>query len=919
MTLRPRPTQGAPSGSPPPSRPKPDKTLLAPVGLVLVAILFAPQLIAVMGRPVEDTQGHEAVGYNRVVRLFAARGWLISHRNGNDPDEPVVTVSRRIQNDVGDYSRHSFLRHDIEANDATLWQFGPRGVRGIDPSAHRVIGPFAQVNVWRGAVNFRNPPRSDVIIASAAGDRFRLLPNPTGWSRTDRAPPAKEIAAFAALTSPVGLSNEAAQGDQHAPIDAQSIVFRGADGAPVASLLLVGNQTLVRVPDGGSVKVFVADTQVRPAGDAVAFAPLLPRQVLKLVSNDGRIAQFELATEDARMSIYESQDHRQRPEFAEPLAKTLEAAMTRLMQEDPDPARWAVAPLNTSLDGPLQKEAQTLLSERSRKLRDDLKAPHSFRSAALVMDAKTGEILAAASFPATLDDLAPNERQSDSALKLLDRNHNVTRMAIGSVAKIPFSSAILDTQPGLGALIIPGSGGANFNEILGQTLESELVEDATQSPVDLTTFIKWSSNKFASTLMLMASAPDPFRPGPFPSSPGYFLGKTPILQLPDGAFHTASLGNGYRLVTDGRSPVVQLTWVPHMATLFDLPNMVSVGSRDDDPDSTADFDLSPWRGVLGPRHDRATRGFLDIAPQREAFGMAIINNLRNDYLQLIMGGNRSTWTTVKVAEVFSRVVTKHVVNASFVANADTQAPAKMPYSADGLAQKEREHILCAMQRVGSGGTGRLLAPSLAKLEHRAPSGETIRVFAKSGTPTLEHDLASPSNRAVNEMINLRIVRIDSLREVRVLGAEKSDVVAITAALSKNGDAREVLRRYRLSAGEVAGYVQGLSGARRTLLAEDGEGGYFVKPDLKPDSGDGGVFAFTMARYRGDESEPFRALTVVVNMQAKVNGVKRNPATELVQQWLAKPRLFQLLMETPTPASTPTPVPLGGHALDDCST
>ena len=892
---------------PPPPR---DAGRILGVAAILLMVLFAPGLLAILGRPSSGSDNHEATGYNRVVGLLGSRGWLISHRDEEERGQPVVTVSHRLQREQASFKpfyRNSFLRVDIQADNPSLWQFAGRRVKGVDPNAHSVIGPFAQQRLWRGDVLFRGEVHRDLVLEGDNGKQFVFLPRDPGWA-PETGLPATGVA------HPFTTKLE----------DAPSVGFTLLDpsGAAMGSVIRVGDTLVVAVEDPAVGEVAVERTPVSPRELHVAYRPIRPEERLVLRALDGRQATYKFSDSAQNLSTFEGPGHRRRAPGVDPFAAPLEAAMSRAVQTgEPD---WSSRSIRTSLDRQLQIQTQADFSLFCTRLRDGLEGKHTFRGAVLAMDALTGEVLTAASFPATRGDLTTEERASSEGLRLLNQNYNFTRLNIGSAAKIPFSMAIMDTFPDLRTLVIPPGPGKRFSEVLGQRIEPpDLPDDPTPGPMHFNEFIRLSSNRYASALFLLASAPSLTTFGKIEAGPGgYQINGVSHATLPEGAYYTVPTPGGPQLNRTAYSPISQMAWVPRMARLFDLPHMSDVGEHGDRLGGGFDlYDVGPWDGLIQHRRDPTFRGFLEVSPELESFGMSSIHSLRNDYLQLILGGGRSRWTSLKVAESYSRIVTGRMIRSSFLQTGSAPNFDPVPFRADaGVAAAREQTLLPAMEEVWrvSGGTASgLMGPAFSEIVKGAPPGETIRVFAKTGTPTLETDRASPENRAVNDLLDLRILRVDPYSaRLTVRGVASGDRAVVLRALRGDDDARDIISHYRVRGEDVANYIVSLGTAQRRGLLVKEDDTYFVAPDVR-ETGEAGILAFVIARYRNGDPRPVRAITVVVNVQAKLpEGAagRVNPATQFAAGLVRSPRMKALLYQPlgdARPGTTPPAVAAPG--------
>ena len=851
-----------------------------PAAALVPLMLAAPLLTRALHRTAPSGSYVEASGYGAIVAgLLAPRGWLVGDAApANDlTAAPVVQVGLSAPDAFGAFYSHSYLAEDILANNPALWTFADGRLAGVDPTAHRLPRPFADQRIWRGDLDYATAAAPAPVLA---GDGLELEPQP----------PAPF--ALARLPASIAYVDLDASGPQAARAQ---IVRARVHGRIVASFWLVGDEVVVRAIAAPEVETVIAGRLATPSDEGAGLDALGPGQDVVFRLAGGGERRLRLSQANTSLSRYLPFSTPDRAFAGAPpaLARPFADAMNYWMAADPNVAEGlASLKVTTTLDGPLNAAAQTALAAEATGLAGEV-ADASFRSAATIMDARTGDILALAS--STGDAPSP-------------RNQNFVRLPIGSAAKIPFAAAILNWSPRLATLKLASASAPLLPSVLGVDLCSPAgcrpMERARRAfheeavgigRIGFCSFIQHSSNKYGTALLLLASSPDPFQQGDIPSGEPFDLGgASGRTRLPPLMFPYQGRDDGGALV--GPPPLLsaQLGWIGQLSQLFDLPLVERTSAPGDTRDDIADYDLAVWGGLLG-EHRQGISGFKQISPERESFALNTVADLRNDYLTLILGGGRSRWSTVKLAEVFARVVMNRPVRANLF---QAQPPPQAAWTP--LRDDVRAELLAGMRAVPATGTARTLWPQIAALQARLPMGEEIRVFAKTGTPTIAEQARSSANQAADFLMRQRQL---------TLGADGR----LRPAFASNAVALAHWRADPLISARLASL--GLT-AQAALAALSGQSEHAVRSanralSLDPDvawTHDGGVFAFVIGRYRAGapDGAPERAYAVAINMQQRV---AKGPNTSIaVARRLISGALGDALVAGASPAGPRAPSP-----------
>jgi hypothetical protein len=186
---------------------------------------------------------------------------------------------------------------------------------------------------------------------------------------------------------------------------ALSICLKDGDAPPhaVGSVILIGDQAVVRVQTPSILDIRVGARDVRPRADGeVTLTPLPQGETLTLRTGQ---SVLRLRLDGGAGDIAHSEPSGARAYFPalQPLAQPIERVM----------ADRRSAPLRLSLDARLQQAAQDALSAGAATVRASPpseakpEASDAFKAAVTVMDTTSGQVLAVASWPLAEADLAP--------------------------------------------------------------------------------------------------------------------------------------------------------------------------------------------------------------------------------------------------------------------------------------------------------------------------------------------------------------------------------------------------------------------------------------------------------------------------------------------------------------------------------
>lgn len=448
-----------------------DTLLLAFFALMLGLILLvcvAPGLSRGPG-PDGYWQQQEGEGYPAIVQRLVDEGVLVLRTLPRRPGEPP---RRRIEVDeaaaralvltdaLGSCDRKAKVRfqkattlcRDTARADPMIWRLTQDELLGMRVDAHRLLESGYRRQ-------FRDYGVSYAGAASAPSAAWVLV------EQGARTPDAPSDATRVVCGSPM-------LGVARATCFDQLVMVRGED----AGLLMRNGR---RGAAGRPLALRSGDVIRLAAAPRAPSYQLLPSpQALSVVAPDGRRVR------DPR------------------LATVLEQIDTGLFEQ---------------VRGTIRRDLQALAQARLEATLEPSTANEpvgTLRGAILLMDGMTGEIAAAASYPARQSHLSARDRAQLTRLDWVRQNQNFELLLPGSAAKVPFAAAIVGAYPNLaGTKTQNGIHCIRWHQFMRDGTARPWSADCPRggkyvdsgpSPVDLEMFIQRSNNFYAFSLLRQA-------------------------------------------------------------------------------------------------------------------------------------------------------------------------------------------------------------------------------------------------------------------------------------------------------------------------------------------------------------------------------------------------------------------------------
>ncbi|KOR31931.1 hypothetical protein TI05_10470 [Achromatium sp. WMS3] len=697
----------------------------------------------------------------------SASGTNSTASNTNPP--PVATEDEK------EWYKSSYLKEDVRRfneEPAYSWTFVISNVGcelvGIHERAHRISMPFATKDPWKGDIYY-NGQASGVVLKSIkreltlyqpakAGKKSARLRSTRLGQKDSIGSERIELRSRRGSVAAIRHTTERLGGQ----LVVKNLLRSHADGAiglmgykiPLGrhAWLSTGDWLQVRGTNSKDKEVFVyVDTTSLPVASAMH----------RRNGDDVR------SNQDDQLGWFYDPDTDEPIPFVNGLAQRIGVV------------------LNEDLEGPkidrdfhvqltINPQLQRALSTKFHKICDGyryrINGGNPFKAGLTVMNGKTGDILATATYPWP-EDIPYGTR--DRARMLL--NQNFIRHPIGSIIKPIIFSAITHTHPYLASLKLRGYGSNKKHEdilyckvkpgyqIHGMGFAGKKSKRRSGG-VDFVMALAKSSNKYTVELATLAlAAGDNAIKG---SDNINWRGRSSISINGGGLKVTPDFSSYMELPNKTKTPIEcrQLKDMENLAYLKALERITGVPTyagraptnvRQDKPNAIYDaylaqrYDTVPLQPLLNhfignSQNTWEVKALLTgIAPEQVNLGFNYLRNFRQDYVSLVLGSGNSSWTNIQLAAAMSNLITDTIVKPRLIAtllDKDKQAiPANMPpIKRLNLNSKVRDKLLRGLAGVVSSGTaGRLRRPLRTLQRHLEPTGYRVFVFSKTGTPSVE--------------------------------------------------------------------------------------------------------------------------------------------------------------------------------------
>ncbi len=704
--------------------------------LIVAAVLCAAVLLLARTDQAEQPKVTMAGKYAQLVNeVFIPRRWLrLEDRAGrNGPGLVWVPPQDPQERELAErYLQRSYLGEDVErfnnprsAADRQLFGI-EQGRLQVNPDAHVFVSPFQQRGRWTGRLYFAGgATQANLLLQSLDVEPQLIEVAPLDQPFAAARETAVDVPLFAMQRMP--------------EINATLLRFLDSRRREVALACRVGDGMVVRLKAEDSqtpVRVRINGRLLAQGRNSVHH---LPRRAVLLFENEKldtrggaqrrawivREAQDPNLIYDARSDVWHGGERN-------PLLPRVTEALSAAVRANADDVEQSVT---LTLSRTAEQAASEVLRDSVATVRTGKRSLSDARAAITLMDATSGALLALPSWPQSTP-------TADSGAESLPENHNFTRLAPGSVAKVLYSAALLETHKDLLTLevnVLPDS----FESVAGIALADPVGEEGPAGVLNFTNAIAYSANRYAATLLTLASDEAGGKgPGSEIEQPTDHFSVNGIEQTRRPANLLFEPGRAGILVAD-------LDWAQRMRELYGI-NISSAPVTDDR------YRRYVWEGLPRPfRVFGSNAALLDaIAPPLENLQLDRIDerDYRTRFLPLILGGGESRWSNIALAESFASIVANRRVRARLVAGSDTAArPGTLvPF----MDPDVRRALLAGMNGVIKFGTGSKVLGSVRREMARAACsqrGRQFELYGKTGTPELEDYVLSPAAMVFNKM------------------------------------------------------------------------------------------------------------------------------------------------------------------------
>ncbi|HEV7764550.1 MAG TPA: hypothetical protein VGQ76_06075 [Thermoanaerobaculia bacterium] len=723
---------------------------------------------------------------------------------------PAATASERK------WFEESYLANDVELFNRNRELFGHFFVvqdcqlRELNPFLRTIRLPFAETVEWRGNIEYSGP-MSDASLVSSNGRIIRLTRPAALAPQTEVRTPIGSTSDVAAEIVHFDFGGSAlTPGIEVHSTGGVSVIEQRVKRGSASEVRLLGNL----LSEGRIARLVSGDWLhlAKPASETFLYTAEKRFERLSMMRTRNASEERTSTEMEPLLRWVGGENGDEMLTFGDALARSVTNAMLQV-----EPGRAAKLrdqfDIQLSIDRSLQSSLDETLRTYASGLVRDVAAGNPFPASVTILDGKSGEILAAASFPSQAD-LASLQGISDDERRRLLINHNFKRHPIGSAGKPFFYASVASRHPFLLDLTIAPhgpqlrrDGGEGEREVMqffvGQDYKLWPHADVW---TDLPLAIERSCNKFTVEMATLAlAAPRDLRDRtlsrpldqvftrqadaqwPRPGQPsGIRIGSqeldfAPSLgvymkgdgKLPKATEETTAVMTPGSLDRIDEAPFVQefaeVTGVRTYAGLAAPDVPVEESSIGRSAMVTMHYDLRPWRTLIerftadqsSESAWKVRAALQSVSPERVNLSLNQVTDFRTEFVSLLLGGASAQWTNVQLAEALSRLVTKRQVEATMLhalRDRKTKNPIDPPapaFAELAITDEARSAVLDGMTRVilGTQGTARPLAPHVNALKARFP-GFNIAVFSKTGSPTV----ARPEARPVGEILAALVTR-----------------------------------------------------------------------------------------------------------------------------------------------------------------
>lgn len=782
------------------------KMLLAIFGIAVVALLWWRQ----RNEPLSYYSSRSYVQRtNDLIRRGALRFDCAADEirltdRANDAERAWFAASY-LQNDVELFNRNRELfGHFFVVSDCEL--------REINPFLRTIRLPFAKSTEWLGNIEYTGPG-SDAALISANGRTLAIERNAADVLPRDVRTRVGDSESLSGNVLHIDFAGRGqTPGIEVHNVEGTAIVEQRVKRGQAAEVRLLGNA----MNEGRITKLETGDwlhlSAESPTPRSETFLYSAERRYERLSTVRTRNARRErVFTEDDPLLQWVGGDEGEEMlTFGEALARSVTNALQQIDPKRADELREGFD-VQLSIDRPLQSKLDATLANHANRLVNDVAAGDPFAASVTIMNGRTGEVLAAASFPGE-GDLETMTGVSEDERRRLLVNHNFKRHPIGSAAKPFFYAAAATRHPFLLDLTVAPhmpierpDGGEGEREVLQFFLGRDYkLWPHADAPMDMQSAIERSCNKFTVELATLAlAAPRDLHertltrpldqiftrqanvvwPRPGVAFDGPRINGQPVdfpidlgVYMKDDVQPVAPREDTTAVVTPGtldridEAPFIEafgdLTGVRTYAGL-DAPNVPKEGNEGLTR-TALNYDLRPWSKLLtmlmqgeDEEHAWKVRAALQsVSPERVNLSLNQVTEFRTELVSLLLGGSTSQWTNVQLAEALSRLVTGRQIEASMVHTVrprkgavEESLAAVPPLSPQTISPEARATVLRGMKRVilGAHGTALPMAARVHELEQQF-HGFSVAVFSKTGSPTVQRPESKPTGEILRQLV-----------------------------------------------------------------------------------------------------------------------------------------------------------------------